>query len=300
MKKVISVSLGSSSRDHKGILQLGNEKIEMSREGVDGDAKLCKKRFEELDGTVDCFGAGGFMFAFHIGDKVYRVKQADKLISGIKKTPIVDGTGIKKTIERISMQESYDQIKDIFEDEPKTAFMSTAVDRWEMACSLADVGLEIICGDFMFGLGLPIAVKGLDKVPLLASIVLPFVRRFPMRWIYPTGSSQDVRKPKYKKFYERATVIAGDYLYTKKYAPDNLDNKIILTNTTTAEDIDSLKDKGVAAVITTTPRVQGRSFGTNVLEAAVTAYSGLNRQLTEKEMKKCVDELGLKAQVHRF
>ncbi|MCK5141463.1 MAG: quinate 5-dehydrogenase, partial [Candidatus Heimdallarchaeota archaeon] len=101
-------------------------------------------------------------------------------------------------------------------------------------------------------------------------------------------------------FYERATVIAGDYLYTKKYAPDNLDNKIILTNTTTAEDIDSLKDRGVAAVITTTPRVQGRSFGTNVLEAAVTAYSGLNRQLTDEEMKKCVDDLGLKAQVHRF
>lgn len=56
----------------------------------------------------------------------------------------------------------------------------------------------------------------------------------------------------------------------------------------------------LAAVITTTPRVQGRSFGTNVLEAAVTAYSGLNKQLTEEEMKKCVDELGLKAQVHRF
>jgi len=46
---------------------------------MDGDAKLCMKHFEELDETVDCFDAGGFMFAFHIGDKVYKVKQADWL-----------------------------------------------------------------------------------------------------------------------------------------------------------------------------------------------------------------------------
>ncbi|MHB1611436.1 MAG: hypothetical protein ACYCT0_07080, partial [Sulfobacillus sp.] len=51
--------------------------------------------------------------------------------------------------------------------------------------------------------------------------------------------------------------------------------KIILTNTTTQEDRESLKNRGVRLVVTTTPVLSGRSFGTNVIEAALVAVSGV-------------------------
>ncbi|MGI5942416.1 MAG: quinate 5-dehydrogenase, partial [Pelotomaculaceae bacterium] len=46
------------------------------------------------------------------------------------------------------------------------------------------------------------------------------------------------------------------------------------TNTTTPEDIAFLKEKGVGTLVTTTPVYGGRSFGTNVMEAALVAVLG--------------------------
>jgi len=40
----------------------------------------------------------------------------------------------------------------------------------------------------------------------------------------------------------------------------------------------------VRYLITTTPRYEGRSFGTNMLEAALTAIAGKGRRLTHAEL----------------
>ncbi len=49
---------------------------------------------------------------------------------------------------------------------------------------------------------------------------------------------------------------------------------MVITNTTTAEDMRILKQRGISRVITTTPNMGGRSFGTNVIEALMVALIG--------------------------
>ena len=53
--------------------------------------------------------------------------------------------------------------------------------------------------------------------------------------------------------------------------PESLKDKIIVTNTTTREDIELLRERGSKMLVTTTPDLEGRSFGTNVMEALVVA-----------------------------
>jgi hypothetical protein len=60
----------------------------------------------------------------------------------------------------------------------------------------------------------------------------------------------------------------------RAYMPERLDGKIVLTNTVTARDIEDLRARGVTRLITSTPEFAGRSFGTNVVEAALVAYLG--------------------------
>lgn len=47
-------------------------------------------------------------------------------------------------------------------------------------------------------------------------------------------------------------------------------------------------------VITTTPRYEGRTFGTNLMEAALTAYAGKGRPLLDEELNALIDELELR------
>jgi hypothetical protein len=49
----------------------------------------------------------------------------------------------------------------------------------------------------------------------------------------------------------------------------------------------------VRHLVTTTPNMDGRSFGTNMLEAALIAASGKGRVLTQPELEDLINRLGL-------
>ena len=79
---------------------------------------------------------------------------------------------------------------------------------------------------------------------------------------------------KFAGYYLDAEVIAGDFHLIRRFMPSGLNGQTILTNTTTPDDLDFLKEKGVGTLVTTTPEYEGRSFGTNVMEAALVPVLG--------------------------
>jgi hypothetical protein len=171
-----------------------------------------------------------------------------------------------------------------------------AVDRQGLAQAVSEVTDEIIIGDLMVALDIPIPLKGLKSFRRAARVILPFVSYFPMSLIF-YGSGGTEHKPKYIRFWEESDLLAGDFLFMKKYMIDDLHGKTIITNTTTEDNVEFLRSRGVKMVITTTPRYEGRSFGTNMMEAALTAYADKGRPLTNHELNNLIDELDLRPSV---
>lgn len=100
MKKVISISLGSSARDAEGILRLGGETISLARRGTDGDVAKAAALLEAFDGNVDAIGLGGTDLYLVAGTHRYVFRESARLLSHVKRTPLVDGSGLKNTLER--------------------------------------------------------------------------------------------------------------------------------------------------------------------------------------------------------
>ena len=99
------MSLGSSTRDHKAQAELLGEQFEISRLGTDGDFKKAIRVLKDLDGKVDAIGLGGIGLGgidiyLYAGKKRYAIKDALKLVRAVKETPVVDGSGLKNTLER--------------------------------------------------------------------------------------------------------------------------------------------------------------------------------------------------------
>jgi hypothetical protein len=149
----------------------------------------------------------------------------------------------------------------------------------------------------MFGLDIPLPVRSKRTLKLLARLLLPVVGRLPFEWLYPIGEKQEQRKPKWQRYFEWANVIAGDCHYITYRMPAHLQEKIVVTNTTTIEDVDLFRQAGVHALVTSTPVYEGRSFGTNMMEAALIAVSGKKRPLSEAELQTMIDQLDLKPQL---
>jgi len=273
VKKVVSVSLGSSTRDHQVTVDLLGETFHIQRIGTDGDFKRTISILQELDGKVDAIGLGGVDIYLYTRKNRYALRDGLKLMEAVKTTPVVDGSGLKNTLEREVV--SFLTRDDRFKLKGKKVLMVSAMDRFGMAMALHQAGCKMIYGDLIFALGLDKPITSLDELEEYADKLLPEVGKLPIGFLYPVGKKQEsVPEEKYTKYYQAAAIIAGDFHFIRRYLPPSLPGKIILTNTVTRNDIEELKQIGINYLITTTPEFDGRSFGTNVLEAALLARLG--------------------------
>ena len=293
MKRAVSISLGSSKRDKSVTIKLKDQEILVERIGTDGDIAKARQMYLDLDGKVDAFGVGGVDLYLRLDKREYPLHAALKLVEGVTQTPLCDGRGLKHTLERRVFELAKPQLGEVHF---KQGFVPVAVDRQGLAEAVAEVSDKIVIGDLMVALGVPIPIYGIPAFKRVARVMLPFVSYFPMSMLF-YGSSGAEQEPKYVKYFEGSDLVAGDFLFMRKYMPERMDGKTVVTNTTTEENIELLRARGVKTVITTTPRYEGRSFGTNMMEAALTAYAGKGRRLTDEELNGLIDELEIKGDV---
>lgn len=300
MKKVVSVSLGSSSRDHRAEVELLGERFDIARVGTDGSIDRAIAKLKELDGSVDAIGLGGIDVYLYAGQDRYALRDGVRLLEAVKTTPVVDGSGLKNTLERNAIAYMQDVLGVSFAG--KRVLMVSALDRFGMAQALVRAGADVVFGDFIFALDLDRPVRGLDEFEEMARKYLPDACKLPFQFFYPTGKKQDrAPQPKYPEYYEDAEIVAGDYHFMRQFMPDRLDGKTILTNTVTANDVDFLRARGIARLVTTTPDFGGRSFGTNVVEAAMIALLAKPwSHVTEDDYRALLERLDLRPRVVDF
>jgi hypothetical protein len=295
MKRAVSISLGSSKRDKAVEVTLLGERVRIERIGTDGDMEKAARLFGELDGKVDAFGVGGADLGLMVDGVWYPLHSVSPMVRFVKQTPLADGAGLKNTLEGRAADFIEKHIGR--EVNPKRALLTLGADRWGMSKSFVEAGYETVFGDLMFGLDLPIPLRSLGALKVVAGLVMPIAGRLPFEWLYPTGEKQEKNTPKFGQWYAWATVIAGDCHYIKRFMPARLNGKTICTNTTTPDDVEIFRRAGVRHLVTTTPVMEGRSFGTNMIEAALIAVSGKGRVLTTAELTELIDRLGFEPQL---
>lgn len=299
MKHVVSISLGSSRRNHKVVQDFGGQPVTIERLGTDGDKEKAIRLIKELDGHVDAFGLGGTDLYIYAGGHRYTFLESKRIVAAARTTPIVDGSGLKNTLERRVVDYLVKQQGFLFEN--RSVLMVCAVDRFGLAEALVGVKSKVVFGDLLFGLGVPLPIRTLSGLARLAQIVAPVVTKLPVRFFYPTGDKQVNNTPRFSNYFHQAEVIAGDFHFIRRYMPPSLAGKTLITNTVTAEDQMLLKERGVAALVTTTPDMGGRSFGTNVLEAVLIALAGPeSRPLTPLAYEALLDQLKIYPRITRF
>lgn len=230
----------------------------------------------ELDGKVDAIGLGGIDLYLYAGSRRYTLRDAAKLAANARITPVVDGSGIKNTLERETIE--WLQREGIVDFSDKNVLVVCGVDRFGMAESVARLAKSVVYGDLMFNVGIPIPIRSWATLKLLARILLPIVCLVPFKWLYPTGKKQDVITPKHEKYFRWADMIAGDYKIIGRFMPPPesgaLAGKTVITNTLTPGDLQNLKERGVKQMVTYTREFHGRTIATNVVEGVLVALSG--------------------------
>ena len=217
-KHIISISLGSSKRDASAILDFAGQRVSIERRGTDGDLVKARKLMEQWDGKVDAIGLGGTDLYVYAGHKRYTFRESARLIANVHHTPVLDGSGLKNSLERRLIRrlaaEGQVPIKD------SKVLLVCAVDRFGMAEALLEAGAKVTFGDLLFGLNINKPLYSLKALSWWASLLAPLVTRLPVSWFYPMGSEQEKREVRFPQFFLENDIIAGDFHYIKKFMPE--------------------------------------------------------------------------------
>ncbi|NLZ28762.1 MAG: quinate 5-dehydrogenase, partial [Firmicutes bacterium] len=281
--------------------------ILVERIGTDGDIHKAIELIRKLDGQVDVFGMGGIdLYMAGVGRR-YVFRDARTISVAAQKTPLVDGTILKSTLE-------YDAIKYAAEVEHlplsgRNVFVVCVIDRIGMGRAFEKLGCKMLYGDLMFATGMNIPLHSLKSIYLLAPVLMPILTRLPFSWIYPTGQQQNANreegkinpKLKFQKHYHGADIIAGDFHYIYQHLPPRMEGKIIVTNTVTSKEVEELGRRGVSILMTTTPEIEGRSFGVNVIEAILVALMEKPPdRITYQDFVQMLTRLDIKPRITRY
>jgi hypothetical protein len=293
MKQVVSISIGSSKRDHEVTLELLGQQVRIWREGTDGDMKDAARRLRAYDGKVDAFGMGGIDLFLNAADRTYWFRDAKQFRDAVSTTPLLDGSGLKGAVEG-------DVVRFMQEDlglqvAGKRVLVTSAVDRWGMAMAFADAGCEMTYGDLLYALDIPILIHKKSALITACRIMAPIASQLPFKFLYPAEADHTSKvesESKHAQLYRDADIISGDYKFVRKYMPKDMRGKWIVTNTTTAEDVEFLRTTGAELLITSTPRLEGRTFGTNVIEATLVAIEGAKAALAPQRYLELLREVG--------
>jgi len=303
MKQILSISLGASSRDHVTEVDFLGQRCRLTRLGTNGDLAKAIALYKEYDGKVDAFGVGGTMFFLEIAGRRYYWRDIQPIREAVRISKIGDGNGVKSILARKAVE----ALEARLAAEGRTlrgmkALMTAAVDRYSMAEALDRAGCKMVIGDFMFALGLPIPMHTLRTLRFVAAVLLPVLSRLPFRWFYPVGEKQEKEpQERWNRYYQEAELVAGDFLQIRDYMPRDLRGKIVLTNTTTAQDVAELARRGLSLLVTTTPRLEGRSFGTNVIEAALLALIDKpQEEITKQDLAELIERIPIQPGIEKL
>ena len=300
MKQVVSVSLGSAAGDFVREVTLAGQPMRLSREGTGGDIARARARIQELDGQVDALGLGGIDIYLYVNGQQFVIGDGLRLAETATRTPVVDGSGLKNTLERSVVRELAAQGRVT----PETrVLMVSALDRFGMADAFVEIGCPCVFGDLIFNIGLDFPLTTLPEIEKLAVKYRSRLLTTPFHMLYPTGDAQDTSQadPRYAKYYEAADVIAGDGHLILRHLPERAAGKGIVTNTTRPRSMARFREAGVRWVATTTPEMDGLSGGTNLMEAALVALMEKPpSEITPQEYEDWTQRLGWRGAVHVF
>jgi len=292
MKKVVTVSLGSSKQDFKFETEFLGERFQVKRLGADNDTTKAWELMRRHQTQADAIGLSEIGDHWNVGQSTVMNKATEKLLNVVTRVPATTGARLRRLLQVRAVRHVQHALGNYFNN--NIALFFSGARNWDMAQALSDYTPNLNFADALVQTGAPKMLTSLQQLELYAKghdIALSGKRGEILEGLLPGFKSNRLSAA-----VAKAHLVVGTYAEIKAVGnAANLEGKTIITSAVDEDRMAFFKQCKVNLVIDVSPQLFERVVGVNVIEAMILASLGKpEEEVSDDDLNEILDELDIK------
>ncbi len=292
MKKIVTVSLGSSRQDFSFTTDFLGESFQVKRLGADNDTTKAWELLRRHQNSADAIGLGEIGDHWHVGQNTLINAETRRLLNVVTRVPATTGATLRRLLQVHAVRQVQHELKDYFNN--NIVLFLSGMRNYDMAVALSDYTPNLQFADALAQTGAPKLLTSLTQLELYAK----------GRDLVLSGKPGELLESMLTAFknnrlaaaVQKSHVIVGTFHEIKAAgSPANLEGKTVITSAVDDDRLAFFKHCKVNLVIDVSPMLFEHVVGVNVIEAMILAKLGKSPEdVSDDDFTEIMDELDLK------
>ncbi len=268
MKKVVTVTLGSSKKDFEFKTEFLGQQFSVRRIGADHDSAKAWDLMRRHQASADAIGLGEISDHYQVGLRTVVNKETQRLLNVVTRVPVTTGATLRRLLQVRAVRFVQKELGHYFNN--NLVLFLSGMRNYDMAVALSDYTKNLSFADALFQTGAPTMLTSLEQLEVYAR---------GSEWVLNgrgaemlESSLTQFKNSRVSSVVAKSHVIVGTFAEIKAVGrPSNLEGKTLITSAVDDERMAFFKECKVNLVIDVSPKLFEKVVAINTLEAMILA-----------------------------
>ena len=292
MKKVVTVTLGSSKQDFEFKTEFLGQSFSVRRLGADQDTGKAWELMRRHQATADAVGLGEISDHYNVGLRTVTNKETKRLTNVVTRVPVTTGATLRRLLQVRAVRYVQKELGNYFNN--NLVLFLSGMRNYDMAVAMSDYSKNLSFADPVFQTGSPMLLGSIEQLELYARGSDFVLNSKPGQMLEAALSG--FKNKRVAGAVAKSHVIVGTFAEIKAVTEaGNLEGKTLITSAVDDERMAFFKDQKVNLVVDVSPKLFDKVVGINTIEAMIlAALEKSPLEVSDDDFEEILDELHIK------
>ena len=292
MKKVVTVTLGSSKKDFEFKTTFLGQEFSVRRLGADKDSSKAWELMRRQQANADAIALSDMVDHYHVGLRTVVNKESQRLMQVVTRVPVTTGASLRRLLQVRAVRHVQKELGNYFNN--NLILFLSGMRNYDMAVALSDYTRNLSFADPVFQAGSPLLLSSLEQLELYAKgkELLPDI--VPGKFLKSVLST--LKNKIVANAVAKSHVIVGTFREIQAVSSSgNLDGKTLITSAIDDEALAFFTKHKVNLVVDVSPKLFDKVVGISTITAMILASTGKSEsELSDHDFEEIINELDIK------
>jgi len=289
MKKVVTVTLGSSKQDFEFKTDFLGQSFSVRRLGADQDTGKAWELMRRHQATADAIGLGEISDHYNVGLRTVTNKETKRLTNVVTRVPVTTGATLRRLLQVRAIHYVQKELGHYFNN--NLVLFLSGMRNYDMALAMSDYSKNLSFADALFQTGAPAMLGSLEQLELYAKGSDFILGGKPGEMLESSLSEFKIKRA--ASAVGKSHVVVGTFAEIKAVGnATNLEGKTLITSAVDDERMAFFTKCKVNLVVDVSPKLFEKVVGINTIEAMIlAALEKSPEEVSDDDFDEILDEL---------